>query len=87
MPVVPRTMDIDTDEDYLQYLEALRHLPEYSPAHSSQIFAQNPSEDAQSSPSDAHSQPSFDLSDIWPPPNGLNSRLSIRKPLFGRAEC
>ncbi|MED6206488.1 hypothetical protein PIB30_027145 [Stylosanthes scabra] len=44
MPVVPRSMDVDADEDYLQYLEELRHHPKYSPIHNSQVFAQNPSE-------------------------------------------
>ncbi|MED6139877.1 hypothetical protein PIB30_088056 [Stylosanthes scabra] len=69
---VPRAMDVDADEDYLQYLEELRHHPEYSPAHSSQAFAQYPSDDAQSLPSDARSQPSFDLSGIRPTPVGPN---------------
>ncbi|MED6210428.1 hypothetical protein PIB30_064092 [Stylosanthes scabra] len=42
MPAVPRVMDVDANEDYLQYLKELRHHPEYSPVHSSQAFAQNP---------------------------------------------
>ncbi|MED6141919.1 hypothetical protein PIB30_108232, partial [Stylosanthes scabra] len=63
-------MDMDADEDYSQYLEELHRHPEYSPVHSSQVFAQNPSDDARSPSSDAHGQPSFDLSGIWPPPIG-----------------
>ncbi|MED6159464.1 hypothetical protein PIB30_042592 [Stylosanthes scabra] len=35
MPVIPRTMDVDPDEDYLQYLEELRRHPKYSPVHNS----------------------------------------------------
>ncbi|MED6196621.1 hypothetical protein PIB30_049205 [Stylosanthes scabra] len=67
MPAIPRAMDMDADEDYLQYLEELRRHPGYFPVHSSQAFAQNPSDDARSPSSDARSQPSFDLSGIWPP--------------------
>ncbi|MED6164741.1 hypothetical protein PIB30_093076 [Stylosanthes scabra] len=48
----------------------LRRHPEYSPIHSSQAFAQNPFDDAWSPSSHARSQPSFDLSSIWPPPIG-----------------
>ncbi|MED6115475.1 hypothetical protein PIB30_090976 [Stylosanthes scabra] len=39
MSTIPRTMDVDNDEEYLQYLEELRRHPEYSPIHSSQAFA------------------------------------------------
>ncbi|MED6199555.1 hypothetical protein PIB30_077050 [Stylosanthes scabra] len=46
MSAAPRGMDVEADEDYLQYLEELRRNPEYSPVHSSQAFAQNPSDDA-----------------------------------------
>ncbi|MED6136997.1 hypothetical protein PIB30_060926 [Stylosanthes scabra] len=70
MPVASRAMDVDADEDYLQYLEKLCRHPEYSPFHRSQAFAQNPSDDARSPSSDARSQPSFELSGIWPPPVG-----------------
>ncbi|MED6199343.1 hypothetical protein PIB30_075081, partial [Stylosanthes scabra] len=70
MSAFPCAMDVDADEDYLQYLEELRRHPEHSPVHSSQPFAQNSSDDAQSLPFDACSQPSFDLSDIWLPPVG-----------------
>ncbi|MED6190334.1 hypothetical protein PIB30_104914 [Stylosanthes scabra] len=70
MPTIPRLMDVDANEDYLQYLEELRRHPEYFPVHSGQAFAQNPSDDTQSSSSDARSQPSIDLSSIWPPPVG-----------------
>ncbi|MED6212974.1 hypothetical protein PIB30_088749 [Stylosanthes scabra] len=64
MPAIPRAMDMDADKGYLQYLEELRRHPEYSPVHSSQAFAQNRSDDAQSPPFDARSHPSFDLSSI-----------------------
>ncbi|MED6111086.1 hypothetical protein PIB30_049230 [Stylosanthes scabra] len=67
MHAIPRAMDMDADKDYLQYLEELRCHPEYSPIHSSQAFAQNPSDDTRSPSSDAHSQPNFDLSGVWPP--------------------
>ncbi|MED6113874.1 hypothetical protein PIB30_074896 [Stylosanthes scabra] len=67
MSAIPRPMDVDTDEDYLQYLEEFRPHPEYSPIHSSQTFAQHPSNGAPSPSSDARSQASFDLSGIWPP--------------------
>ncbi|MED6136468.1 hypothetical protein PIB30_056370 [Stylosanthes scabra] len=70
MPAIPCAMDVDADENYLQYLGELRHHPEYFPIHSSQAFAQHPSDDAQSPSSDAHSQPSYDFSGIWPPPVG-----------------
>ncbi|MED6210924.1 hypothetical protein PIB30_068685 [Stylosanthes scabra] len=48
MLAIPRPMDVDADEDYLQYLEELQCHPEYSLVHSSQAFAQHPSNDAQS---------------------------------------
>ncbi|MED6224511.1 hypothetical protein PIB30_084779 [Stylosanthes scabra] len=67
MTAIPRLMDEDADEDYLVYLEELQRHPEYSPIHSSQAFDQHPSDDAQSQSSDARSQPSFDLSGVWPP--------------------
>ncbi|MED6117430.1 hypothetical protein PIB30_109910, partial [Stylosanthes scabra] len=35
MPAAPHVMDVDADEDYLQYLEELRHHPKYSSIHSS----------------------------------------------------
>ncbi|MED6175652.1 hypothetical protein PIB30_080415 [Stylosanthes scabra] len=35
MPAIPRPMDVDAEEDYLQYLEELRHHPEYPSIHSS----------------------------------------------------
>ncbi|MED6206515.1 hypothetical protein PIB30_027607 [Stylosanthes scabra] len=70
MHVVHHAMDVDADEDYLQYLEELHHHPEYSFAHSSQAFAWNPSDEVQSPPCNARSQPSFDLSGFWPPPVG-----------------
>ncbi|MED6188814.1 hypothetical protein PIB30_089480 [Stylosanthes scabra] len=66
MPAAPRAIDVDVDDDYLEYLEKLRRHPEYSSIHSSQAYAQNPSDDARSLSSDARSQPSFDLSGIWP---------------------
>ncbi|MED6140846.1 hypothetical protein PIB30_097390 [Stylosanthes scabra] len=72
MPTIPRAMDVDADDDYLQYLEELCCHPEYSPIHSSQAFSQNPSDDARSPSSDARSQPSFDLSGIWLPLVGLS---------------
>ncbi|MED6200321.1 hypothetical protein PIB30_083962 [Stylosanthes scabra] len=62
--------DVDVDEDYLMYLEELRRHLEYSPVHSSQAFAQHPSDDTQSLSSDAHNQPSYDLFSVWPPPIG-----------------
>ncbi|MED6212195.1 hypothetical protein PIB30_080880 [Stylosanthes scabra] len=68
MSAAPRAMDVDTDEDYLQYLEELCRHPEYSRFHSSQAFAQNPFDDPRSPSSDARSQPRFDLSGISPPP-------------------
>ncbi|MED6115318.1 hypothetical protein PIB30_089323 [Stylosanthes scabra] len=46
MPTAPRVMEVHADEDYLKYLEELCHHPEYSPVHSSQAFAQNPSDNA-----------------------------------------
>ncbi|MED6196178.1 hypothetical protein PIB30_044918 [Stylosanthes scabra] len=67
---IPRPMDMDAIEDYLQYLEELRHRPEYSAIHSSQAFAQSLSDDDLSQSSDAHSQPSYDLSGVWPPSVG-----------------
>ncbi|MED6200138.1 hypothetical protein PIB30_082278 [Stylosanthes scabra] len=84
MPATPRAMDMDADDNYLQYLEELRRHPEYSPVHSSQAFAQNPSDDARSPSSDARIQPSFDLSRIWPPL--VDSGLNDRRLLFGRAD-
>ncbi|MED6138920.1 hypothetical protein PIB30_079048 [Stylosanthes scabra] len=81
MSAIPRAMDVDIDKDYLQYLEELRHHPDYSPVHSSLAFAQNPSDDARSPSSDAHNQPSFDLSGVWPPQVGprFNRLRSERK--------
>ncbi|MED6138021.1 hypothetical protein PIB30_070434 [Stylosanthes scabra] len=70
MPAIPRPMDVDADKDYLQYLEELRRHPEYLPVHSSQVFAQHPSNDVQSQSFEAQSQPSFDISGIWSPPVG-----------------
>ncbi|MED6213469.1 hypothetical protein PIB30_093717 [Stylosanthes scabra] len=70
MLAIPRPMDVAADEDNLQYLEELMNNPEYSPFHSSQVFAQHSSDDAKSPSSDAHSQPSYDLSGVWPPPVG-----------------
>ncbi|MED6210244.1 hypothetical protein PIB30_062355 [Stylosanthes scabra] len=61
---------VDADEDYLQYSAELQRHPDYSPFHSSRAYAQRPSDDTQFPSSDAHSQPSFDLSGIWPPPVG-----------------
>ncbi|MED6136708.1 hypothetical protein PIB30_058263 [Stylosanthes scabra] len=72
MPAIPHAMDEDADKDYLIYLEELQRHPEYSPVHSSQAFAQRPLNDAHSQSSHAHSQPSYDLSGIWPTPVGLN---------------
>ncbi|MED6136839.1 hypothetical protein PIB30_059531 [Stylosanthes scabra] len=69
MPAVPRALDMDANEDYLQHIEELQCQPEYSPIHSSQAFAQRPSDDAQSQSFDDHCQPSYDLSSIWLPPN------------------
>ncbi|MED6219191.1 hypothetical protein PIB30_033606 [Stylosanthes scabra] len=67
MLAIPRPMDMEADEDYLQYLEELQRRPEYSLAHSNQAFAQHPSDDMRSKSSDGHSQHSFNLSDFWPP--------------------
>ncbi|MED6209093.1 hypothetical protein PIB30_051356 [Stylosanthes scabra] len=68
----PRPMDMDADEDYLQYLEELQRHPEYSPVHSSHAFAQHPFDNSESPSSDAHSQPSYNLSSVWPPPIDLS---------------
>ncbi|MED6193354.1 hypothetical protein PIB30_018506 [Stylosanthes scabra] len=65
MSAIPRPMDVDADEDYLRYLEDLRRHPVYSPLHSSQAFAQRPSDHALSQSSDAHSQPCYNLSGVW----------------------
>ncbi|MED6187777.1 hypothetical protein PIB30_079733 [Stylosanthes scabra] len=67
MHVIHRPMDVDAGEDYLQFLEELQRHPEYFPFHSSQAFTQHPSDDSQSQSFDAHSQPSYDLSGVWPP--------------------
>ncbi|MED6125561.1 hypothetical protein PIB30_069632, partial [Stylosanthes scabra] len=63
MSAIPRPLDVDAEEDYLQYSEELQRHPEYSPVHRSQAFAQHHHDDAQSPSSDAYSQ--------------SNSRLSI----------
>ncbi|MED6168924.1 hypothetical protein PIB30_016209 [Stylosanthes scabra] len=70
MPALPQRMDVDADEDYLQYLEELQQYPEDSLILSSQAFAQRPSDDKHSQSSDGHSQPSYDLFGVWPPPVG-----------------
>ncbi|MED6140725.1 hypothetical protein PIB30_096243 [Stylosanthes scabra] len=67
---IHRAMDVDTDKDYLQYLEELQRHPEYSPIHGNQAFARHPSDDSPSQTSDGHSQPSFNLFGVWPPPVG-----------------
>ncbi|MED6199944.1 hypothetical protein PIB30_080586 [Stylosanthes scabra] len=64
MPTIPRPTDEDADKDYLQYLKELQRHPKCSPIHSSQVFAQHLSDDSQSQSSDAHSQPSYDLSGV-----------------------
>ncbi|MED6223971.1 hypothetical protein PIB30_079362 [Stylosanthes scabra] len=45
MLAIPRPMDVDADEDYLQYFQELRRHPEHSPVHRIQAFAQDPSDD------------------------------------------
>ncbi|MED6185575.1 hypothetical protein PIB30_058426, partial [Stylosanthes scabra] len=70
MLVASRARDMDAYEDYLQYLEELRHHPKYSLTIAVRHFAQDLSDDLQSPPSDARSQPSFELSGIWPSPVG-----------------
>ncbi|MED6134018.1 hypothetical protein PIB30_033643 [Stylosanthes scabra] len=72
MHVIPRLIDVDADGDYLQYLEELQRHPQYSPIHSSQTFSQYPSDGYPSQSSNAHSQPSFDLSGVWPLPVAAN---------------
>ncbi|MED6172153.1 hypothetical protein PIB30_047437 [Stylosanthes scabra] len=64
MPVIPRPMDVDVDENYLQYLEELQRHPECSPIHNSQAFAQHPFDDTQYQFSDSHNQPSFNISGV-----------------------
>ncbi|MED6148649.1 hypothetical protein PIB30_054971 [Stylosanthes scabra] len=86
MPTAPRATDVDADEDYLQYFEGLRCHPEYSHVHSSQAFAQNPSDDARYVPSDARSQPSFELSGIWLPPVDLVDYLQFIEELERHSE-
>ncbi|MED6152437.1 hypothetical protein PIB30_092093 [Stylosanthes scabra] len=76
---IPRHMDADADEDYLHYLEELQRSPKYFPTHSSQAFAQQPFDNSPSQSSDAHSQHSFDLFSVWPPPVGLRVEKSMRK--------
>ncbi|MED6174080.1 hypothetical protein PIB30_065447 [Stylosanthes scabra] len=73
MSAVPRTMDVDADEDYLQYSEEIRRHPEYSSVHISQAFTQHSSDDVRSQSSDSHSQLSYDLFGIWLPPVGPSS--------------
>ncbi|MED6196268.1 hypothetical protein PIB30_045917 [Stylosanthes scabra] len=79
MPAILHAMDMDADKDYLQYLEKLCRHPEYSLVHSSQAFAQNLSNDARSPSSNARSQPSFDLSGIWPLMRPRDRLLGIEK--------
>ncbi|MED6151122.1 hypothetical protein PIB30_079277 [Stylosanthes scabra] len=61
MTAISRPIDVDADEDYLQYLEELHRNPEYSPIHSCQAFAQHPSDNAQSLSFDSHNHPNYDL--------------------------
>ncbi|MED6154405.1 hypothetical protein PIB30_112095, partial [Stylosanthes scabra] len=72
---IPLPMDVDANEDYLQYLEELQRQPVYSPIHSSQAFAQHPSNDSQSQSSDVHSQPNYDFFSVLPPPLGPSHRV------------
>ncbi|MED6175708.1 hypothetical protein PIB30_080859 [Stylosanthes scabra] len=66
-PAEPRPMDVDANEDYLQYLEELQCHPESSPLHGSPGFAQCPTDDSSVQLSDGRSHPSFNLFGVWSP--------------------
>ncbi|MED6212397.1 hypothetical protein PIB30_082882, partial [Stylosanthes scabra] len=68
-PATPLLMDVDADEDYLQYLEELQHYPGYSPIHSGHTSVQNSSGDSLDRHSNRHGTPSYDLFGVWPPPS------------------
>ncbi|MED6225047.1 hypothetical protein PIB30_090018, partial [Stylosanthes scabra] len=54
-------MDMDADEDYLQYLEVRQYSPEYSPFHSGQASVLDLPEDLADRCSVSHGASSYDL--------------------------
>ncbi|MED6137348.1 hypothetical protein PIB30_064192 [Stylosanthes scabra] len=62
-------MDVDADEDYLQYLEVLQNSPEYSSIHCGHASIPDLPEDSSVRRSVSHDTPSYDLSRVWPSPS------------------
>ncbi|MED6176694.1 hypothetical protein PIB30_090681, partial [Stylosanthes scabra] len=59
-------MDVDADDNYLQYLEVLQRSPEYSSIHSGHVSIPDLPEDSSDRRSVSHGAPGYDLSGVWP---------------------
>ncbi|MED6201025.1 hypothetical protein PIB30_091002 [Stylosanthes scabra] len=58
-------IDVDADEDFLQYLEVRQHSPEYSPFYSGQASVPDLPQDSADRHSVSHGAPSYDLFGVW----------------------